>query len=93
MNEKEQITQGLAPLFSEARQKGLWFFSPYQQLWFSPQQLQNQQAKGKFLWGAVNWQLRNPMEMVQQAENDVAKATKHLREVQNMTSGENGHEV
>ncbi len=58
------IAKGLEPLFEEARERGLWFFCHYQQIWFSPDELERQHAEGKFRWGAINWQLRDPEEHV-----------------------------
>lgn len=52
------------PLFRRAEQEGLWFYSPYQQLWFSPEALRRQQERGSFRWGAVNWELRDPRERI-----------------------------
>ena len=62
------ILETLAPMFDRAERNGLWFFSPYQQLWFSPAQLKAEHAKGRFIWGPVNWQLRMPHERVEAAQ-------------------------
>lgn len=56
------IQTQLEPLFARARAEGLWFYSAYQDLWFSPDELAAVQAAGRFRWGAVNWQLRKPDE-------------------------------
>jgi hypothetical protein len=66
------VTDSLRLMFEEARQKGLWFFSPYQQLWFSPDELQENQKNGRFCWGAVNWELRDPKERVEQLRLEAA---------------------
>lgn len=47
----------MKPLFAKAEAEGLWFQSNYQGIWFSPKDLRQQQASGKFRWGPVNWQL------------------------------------
>lgn len=60
MTELQEIQNGLKPLFEKAEKENLWFFSPYQCLWFSPDELKAKQAKGQFNWGAVNWELRSP---------------------------------
>lgn len=60
MTEKQTIQTGLAPLFEQARRDGLWFHSSYQDLWFSPDELERAQSNGFFIWGAVNWTLRAP---------------------------------
>lgn len=60
--------QGLQPLFDKAVKEGLWFHCVYQDLWFSPSELHEQQQAGRFRWGAVNWKLRNPIERLDQLE-------------------------
>lgn len=56
------ILAGLAPLFDDARQRGLWFHCSYQDLWFSPDELAAEHANGRFVWGTVSWKLRPPQE-------------------------------
>lgn len=76
--EKQLAIESLEPLFRQAEAEGLWFFSPYQQLWFSPKMLRARQAEGRFIWGACNWKLRDPMEehqrLLKQAAQLVAEA-------------------
>lgn len=67
-NDREAIIAGLEPLFEQAKAKSLWFYSSYQRLWFSPAELQAEHKDGKFIWGAVNWQLRAPQERVAEFE-------------------------
>ncbi|MCP3683809.1 MAG: hypothetical protein GY861_14080 [bacterium] len=62
MTDKEDILNSLSPLFLEAKEKGLWFHTNYQDLWFSPSELKNAQSKGSFIWGITNWELRDPKE-------------------------------
>ncbi len=72
------ILESLAPLFKRADAEGLWFFCSYQGLWFSPDELRSKQADGKFLWGAVNWTLRDPKEGIQNLTVAVNNAQKEL---------------
>lgn len=63
----------LDDLFTRARVERLWFFhgglsGP---LWFSPAELQAEQEKGTFVWGAGNWQLRSPLERLAQIDTEV----------------------
>lgn len=63
-------------MFAVARTKQLWFFhgglsGP---LWFSPDELEAEQKNGKFVWGAVNWHLRDPKEYLEQAGVAVDRA-------------------
>lgn len=65
---RAEILADLDPLFREAHQTGKWFHCNYQDLWFSPEELAKHHENGQFIWGAVNWQLRDPMEMLEAAE-------------------------
>jgi len=50
----------LAELIQEARLRGKALHSPYQDLWFTADELEKENAKGEFLWGRVNFELRDP---------------------------------
>jgi hypothetical protein len=74
----EADKKALDDLFFEARAKGLWFFhggfsGP---LWLSPDELQKEQDKGNFIWGAINWELRDPHEHLDTLVNDITNAEK-----------------
>lgn len=81
MIERERILKSLGPLFIEARESGLWFYSAYQGLWLAPEELRAYQACGQYLWGADNWQLRNPKILLDQAEQAVETAMQRLESV------------
>lgn len=68
MEMSELILKDLEPLYEKAEQEGLWFYCSYQQLWFSPKELRDEQKNGKFVWGVPNWQLRNPNERLTELE-------------------------
>lgn len=57
----------LRELIGRARHEGKWLWCHYQDLWFSPDQLETQNKQGKFVWGAVNWKLRDPQERLDEA--------------------------
>jgi len=61
-SERQVILDGLKPMFKKARKEGLWFSCNYQSLWFSPNELEKAHKQGRFAWGAVNWELRDPKE-------------------------------
>ena len=63
MSKKGQILVELAPLFAEAKEKGLWFQGKvfgHDEILFSPKELREYHDKGKYIWGAVNWELVDP---------------------------------
>ena len=59
---REEVLDDLEPLIREAERAGKWLHCQYQNLWFSPKELRIQNSEGHFIWGAVNWTLRDPME-------------------------------
>lgn len=61
-SEVQAIHDGLKPLFEQAEKEQLWFWNRYQSMWFTPAELREQQAEGKWVWGAPNWTLRHPSE-------------------------------
>jgi hypothetical protein len=65
----QTILKGLKPLFEKAEREGLWFYTSYQDLWFAPAELKQAQKEGRFVWGAVNWILRNPQERLSEFNN------------------------
>lgn len=68
------VVPGMESMFAEARTQGLWFFTNYQQLWFSPDELEQHQRAGTFRWGAVNWRLRPPQEYLEQLKREAGCA-------------------
>lgn len=64
----DPVSISMRPLFEQARREGKWLYTSYQQLWFSPDQLEAEQRAGRFRWGACNWELRDPMEQVASAK-------------------------
>lgn len=79
-NEKGVILAALKPMFDEARAKGLWFLSGYQELWFSPDELDMAQASGRFIWGPQNWRLYPPSNHLKQLQNRAAAAQREVEE-------------
>lgn len=72
----------LDALFTEARKRRLWFYHnslAAGPLWFSPDELEEKQKGGTFVWGAGNWRLRSPDEYLAQLDQEVVKA-KHERD-------------
>jgi len=60
----QAIIASLAPLFAEAKAKGLWFFHHApdgEEIWCSPEYLQLQQSKGSLILAPEHWELRNPV--------------------------------
>ena len=64
--EVTQVRAALETMCQEASLSGKWMFCPYQQLWFSPAELRAENAKGRFIWGPVNWILRSPLERLEE---------------------------
>lgn len=81
-NKTNEILDGLKLLFEKAENENLWFYSTYQHLWFSPKELKEQQAKGRYIWDAINWTLRSPLEKLQELENKKDATTKEIESFQ-----------
>lgn len=64
----------MSEMFARAEREGLWFFSPYQQMWFSPESLRTERANGSFRWGSANWELRDPQERLQELRREEESA-------------------
>ncbi len=69
----------LKPLIQQAKDEGKWLWCSYQDLWFSPNDLECRNILGNFLWGPVNWQLRDPTEHVMELEEAVKLAEVRLK--------------
>ena len=74
IDEAQAVKDSMAPLFKEARDKKLWFFTSYQQIGFSPEELAAQHMAGNFLWGAVNWHLRDPVDALKDLDRKIVEA-------------------
>ena len=70
-NESVAKEYGLFDLIQEAREKHLWIWCHYQDLWFSPGEFEKQIKAGKFIWGRVNWELRDPAEHLKAIDGQV----------------------
>ena len=73
-------------MIDEAEKAGLWMYCQYQGLWFSPQELRQAQSVGKFRWGPVNWQARDPKEKAEELERAVASAIRDRDDFANRLS-------
>ncbi len=54
----------LSSLIGRAHQQGLWLWCSYLDLWFSPEELEAENRQGRFRWGEINWELRDPQECI-----------------------------
>lgn len=70
--------ESLGDLIRRAEQTGMWLWSRYQNLWFSPDALRRENAAGRFLWDAENFQLRHPCERRAQLEKRAQEAAADL---------------
>ncbi len=76
MSQKEQILKELAPLFAEAKEKGLWFQGMvfgHDEIKFSPKELREYHEKGKYIWSVENWKLIDPEKIIQGFERKLER--------------------
>ncbi len=72
-NTTKPWNEGMEELIYQAEREGKWLRSPYQDLWFSPRELRTAQADGRFRWGVVNWELRDPKENLKELDKEIEK--------------------
>lgn len=72
-----RMDDAMRQLFEKAERENLWFYSPYQQLWFSPAELKRAQRKGQFRWSSSNWQLRSPYAFIEEKRICMENASKN----------------
>lgn len=65
-----------AALIEAARIKRLWLWCRYQDLWFSPDELKAANDDGRFIWSAVNWEMRSPAEHIEEMDRKIDALTK-----------------
>jgi len=64
----------LTMLIEQARNEGKWLHCAYQDLWFSPNELEKENANGRFRWRPENWEVCNPCVEVAQLQKEVSNA-------------------
>ena len=72
--EVDRSSVTLHVLIEQARANGKWLWCYYQDLWFSPDQLEAENREGRFRWDADNWKLRDPHERLAEARERTARA-------------------
>jgi hypothetical protein len=92
MRERETILAMLSPLMERARKEGLWFHCGYQDMWFAPDELQKRWDRGELIWGPVNWELRDPKVLLEQAKESVYSAVRRRDELEKRLSRQDEHE-
>lgn len=61
----------LQHLYDDAKASGRWFWCRYQDMWFTPDELKQANAEGRFRWGPVNWRLRDPNERLEEIDKEI----------------------
>ncbi len=79
---KVDVRALLVPMVQQARREKKWLRCSYQNLWFSPNELEAHNKDGRFLWGPVNWELRDPADHVEALRREVLRKTDELRAVE-----------
>ncbi len=80
------ILAELDKLIKQAESQGKWLHCSYQDMWFSPAELRNANNEGRFIWGAVNWKLRDPLENIKYLHGRIEQAQKDLINFQKRVS-------
>lgn len=91
MKSTEVMIDEMEPMFAEAKKRRLWFYSAYQNLWWSPDELRTEQEAGRFRWGPANFKLRAPAEYIAERQRAVDEETRRLEEAwRRIADWENG---
>jgi len=77
----------LSGLIEKAERERLWLHCAYQDLWFSPAELRKENAKGRFLWGPENWELRDPAEGLARLRSRAADAKSEVERFEGRLGG------
>ena len=83
----KSVVELMEPLLREAEARWLWLYCSYQDMWFSPRRLREQHAKGYFRFGPVNWELRDPKDLLASCEKDLHKAQLYIESVREEIEG------
>ena len=59
--QEAEVLSVLHNLIDAAESKSLWLYTSYKSMWFSPNELRQEIAKGQYLW-AYGWTCRDPNE-------------------------------
>ena len=82
--QEQVIILSLEPMFAEAKEKGLWFYSDMSEsgeTWCSPEFLKAQQANGLMIWSPEHWELRNPLGYMRKLHDDAGAIVKEYNEM------------
>lgn len=74
--EIEARRRELAHVIEQARREKKFCFHPYQSVWFTPDELEAEHAKGRYLWDG--WIARDPEEKVDREVLEIMEALKEL---------------
>ncbi len=78
---KKSIIGSLQPMLLEAREKNMMIRCHYDNLMFTPDELERQLNSGSFCWGRVNWEL---VEMKDYVASKAAPARKELADLKEL---------
>lgn len=79
---KEQIEEKLNKLIAEAEEKGMWLWHPYQDSWFSPDELRKEHIVDRWVHES-GWKLRDPKEYLAIYADQAVNAIGRFIEIKN----------
>lgn len=71
--ERASIIESMQPMIELARRDRLLLFSKYQDIMFTPDELDAAHREGRFVWGPVNWYTMTVDEVVERSARDLAR--------------------
>lgn len=68
----------LQELIQKAKTENKWLHCSYQDLWFSPSELEQQNRNGKFNWSPENFSIEDPQNQINNLIQKIKQAEKEL---------------
>jgi hypothetical protein len=84
---KQEVTKLRAEfidMIDRAKKENLFIYCSYQQIWFSPWELEEHHANRKFLWNTRMFQCIDPLVRIQQLKGDIEIAQIRLLHFENL---------
>jgi len=84
---REKRRLEIAPLIEEARKSGAWLHIPYQDVWRSPDELEKDNAEGRFLFDAKTIRIRPVKDYLDQLDASILRMTEYRASILKRSGG------
>ncbi len=77
---REEVPKDLELLIRKAEENSMFLYCIHDDIWFSPEELKEQNAVGKYCWNKYNWKLISPFDKLAELFEKVVKAKREYRQ-------------